>query len=77
MEPSRISVIIPALNEAVEIGRTLATARGARAVELIVVDGASEDRTVTIARREGARVLESPRGRARQMNAGAAGLLCS
>jgi rSAM/selenodomain-associated transferase 2 len=67
-----ISVIIPTLNEAGEIGPTLVAIRGARAVERIVVDGASEDETTVIARREGARVLESPRGRARQMNTGAA-----
>jgi rSAM/selenodomain-associated transferase 2 len=40
--------------------------------EVLVVDGGSSDRTVEIGRRRGARVLSAERGRARQMNAGAA-----
>jgi rSAM/selenodomain-associated transferase 2 len=68
---SRISVIIPAWNEADQIERTLAAA-GAPEVERIVVDGASDDDTLELSRRAGARVLEAERGRASQMNAGAA-----
>ncbi len=71
MEHPRISVIIPALNEAAEIARTLAAARASRDVELLVVDGVSEDDTLDVARREGAKVLKARRGRAAQMNAGA------
>jgi rSAM/selenodomain-associated transferase 2 len=41
-------------------------------VEILVVDGGSEDETVSIARRHADRVLHSARGRAVQMNAGAA-----
>ena len=39
--------------------------------ELLVVDGGSTDRTVEIARHY-AQIINAPRGRARQMNAGAA-----
>jgi len=39
---------------------------------VIVVDGGSRDRTTHLAREEGGAVLSAPRGRASQMNAGAA-----
>lgn len=39
---------------------------------MLVVDGGSSDATAEIASRLGVRVLDAPRGRARQMNAGAA-----
>ena len=70
-----ISVIIPTLNEERVLGRTLAALHNGSSAgrcELIVVDGGSSDATVTLARTAGARVIESPRGRGRQMNAGAA-----
>ena len=70
-----ISIIIPALNEAEQIGQTLDAARdsaeGVPGIEWIVVDGGSNDTTVEIARSRGATVVTSSRGRARQMNAGA------
>ena len=66
-----ISIIIPALNEAEAIGRTLESAAGAPETELIVADGGSKDATGEIARSCGAVVVSSPPGRARQMNAGA------
>lgn len=69
---SPISLIIPCRNEAIGIGKTIASARAAAGLEIIVVDGHSTDETVSIARQLGAKVLESPPGRARQMNAGAA-----
>jgi rSAM/selenodomain-associated transferase 2 len=66
-----VSVIIPALNEAAGLPETLASLRGQGAGEVIVVDGGSTDGT-----REAAAVadlvLTAPRGRASQMNAGAA-----
>ena len=67
----RISIIIPTFNEADEIGRAVASARQARGVEVLVVDGASTDGTIEIAGRLGARILQAERGRASQMNAGA------
>ena len=70
--PERISVIVPALNEASALGDTLASIRRGRPHEILVVDGGSSDSTAAVAREAGARVLASPRGRARQMNAGAA-----
>lgn len=69
----RISVIVPALNEAATIAATLAPLQAARAAghEIIVVDGGSTDATVDRARALADRVIVSPPGRATQMNAGA------
>lgn len=68
----KISVIIPALNEEARIERTLRRAREQEGpLEVLVVDGGSEDRTRELAARQ-ARVIRSAPGRARQMNAGAA-----
>jgi len=72
--PQRLTVVVPALNEAAGIGRCLeglAPLR-ARGHEVIVVDGGSADGTRALAAPLADRVLEAPRGRARQMNAGAA-----
>ncbi|MGB7746563.1 MAG: TIGR04283 family arsenosugar biosynthesis glycosyltransferase [Verrucomicrobiia bacterium] len=69
---SRISVIIPALNEAQYITATMQSAQRGRPCEILVVDGGSADDTVALARAAGARVIHSQPGRARQMNAGAA-----
>jgi len=67
-------VIVPALDEAQAIGATLAALAPlrARGHEVIVVDGGSADGTPDLARPHADRVLTSPPGRARQMNAGAA-----
>ncbi len=69
-----ISIVIPALDEAGGIGATLAALRAQGGdFEILVVDGGSSDQTVAIASAAGAdRVIHAPRGRARQMNAGAA-----
>jgi rSAM/selenodomain-associated transferase 2 len=67
-----VSVIVPTLDEAHSIAATLLAARASASAELLVVDGGSEDDTVRIARRLADRVLTAPRGRAAQMNAGAA-----
>jgi len=67
-----VAVIIPALNEEQVLGRTLERLKESDTCELIVVDGGSSDATIPLARAAGATVLESPRGRGRQMNAGAA-----
>jgi rSAM/selenodomain-associated transferase 2 len=71
----KLSVVIPALNEAGEIGaclQALAPLRG-RGHEVIVADGGSDDGTPAIARALCDRVIAAPRGRASQMNAGARG----
>ncbi len=67
-----ISVIIPALNEAQHITPTLASLSQARGVDILVVDGGSRDQTRALAQAQGAAVLSSSPGRARQLNAGAA-----
>lgn len=80
----KISVVIPVLNEAETIesviARLAAAARGAEGVaecdaheiEVIVVDGGSQDASVAKAQRAGVRVIASAPGRARQLQAGAA-----
>jgi len=68
----RMSVIIPALDEAAQIAAAIESARAASVGEVIVVDGGSGDATVDRARVAGATVITATRGRARQMNAGAA-----
>jgi len=69
---ARISVVVPALDEAAGIADALRPAL-AEADEVIVVDGGSSDATVAVAEAAGARVLaEAKRGRASQMNDGAA-----
>src|SRR5262245_12012964 len=68
-----ISIIIPTLNEAACIQAALVRLQPlrARGHELIVADGGSQDGTPELARPLADRVLIAPRGRARQMNAGA------
>ena len=69
-----VSIIIPVLNEANEIGRTLRqlSILDPPAREIIVVDGGSTDDTVAISRHHGVRtVMAQQRGRAAQMNYGA------
>lgn len=69
----KLSVIVPVLNEAPALGASLDAIRlGAPEAETLVADGGSIDDTVQIARSRGAHTLNAPRGRARQMNAGAA-----
>jgi len=69
-----ISIVIPVLDEAAGIGATLATLQAYRAggAEVIVVDGGSRDATRALAAPLADRVVDAPRGRASQMNAGAA-----
>jgi hypothetical protein len=66
-----VSVIVPALNEEGEIGPVLERLTGEPGVEVIVVDGGSEDGTVEMAQDLGVRVEPCESGRARQMNHGA------
>lgn len=68
----QISVIIPTLNEAAHLHKTLITAQLATQVEVIVVDGGSQDATIDLAQSLQVRVSSSPPNRAHQMNHGAA-----
>ena len=70
----KLSIVMPVLDEAAGIEaalKALAPYRE-RGVEVIVVDGGSRDGTADLARPLADRVLVAPRGRAAQMNAGAA-----
>jgi rSAM/selenodomain-associated transferase 2 len=67
----RLSVIVPTLDEEGQLEAVLRSARASGAIELIVVDGGSGDRTVEVAATVADRVIRAPRGRASQMNAGA------
>lgn len=67
-----ISVVIPTVNEASNLGACLASVHGSGLpVEIIVVDGGSSDGTKEAALATGAKVVQAPRGRASQQNAGA------
>lgn len=69
-----VSIVIPALNEAKCLQRTLRqlSLLDPPAWEVVVVDGGSEDETVAIAISSGVRVIHSNgRGRSLQMNQGA------
>ncbi len=66
-----VSIIIPALNEASSIAETIRHTEGLGFDEIIVVDGGSTDTTRAAAAAGSARVLSSPPGRGRQLNAGA------
>jgi rSAM/selenodomain-associated transferase 2 len=68
-----LSVVIPALDEAGSLPALLTDlhALGDALDEIIVSDGGSSDSTCAVARAGGARVVTGPRGRARQLNAGA------
>jgi len=69
-----LSIVLPVLNEAPEIVAVLQALAPLRTggAEVIVVDGGSTDRSAELARPRADRVLAAPRGRASQMNAGAA-----
>jgi rSAM/selenodomain-associated transferase 2 len=71
---SKLSIIMPVLDEGESIAAALDALGELRTLgaEVIVVDGGSRDATVQRARLRADRVLTAPRGRALQMNAGAA-----
>ena len=73
MTPARLSVVIPALNEATGISAVLQALAPlvTRGAQLLVADGDSSDATAALAQAGGAQVVHAPRGRALQMNAGA------
>ena len=70
----RLSIVIPMLNEAAQLpdlfAHLLPICRGG--CEVVFADGGSSDGSVELAEVGGFRVVQSERGRARQMNAGAA-----
>jgi len=70
---SKLSIIMPVLNEGESIAAALDALADlrARGTEVIVVDGGSRDATVQRARPRADRVVLASRGRALQMNAGA------
>jgi rSAM/selenodomain-associated transferase 2 len=74
MSGKTLSIIMPVLNEAAEIEPALAALAPyrQRRTEIIVVDGGSRDRTPELAHPLADRVITAARGRATQMNAGAA-----
>jgi rSAM/selenodomain-associated transferase 2 len=68
----KFSIIIPTLNEAKTISKIVASLRKLSGeFEVIVADGGSADDTVSLAKTGDVRVIETVRGRGRQMNAGA------
>lgn len=73
MDPG-ISIILPVLNESAGIGATLKALAPWReaGVEVIAVDGGSDDDTREQCQGQADGVITAARGRARQMNAGAA-----
>ncbi|MCC7338719.1 MAG: TIGR04283 family arsenosugar biosynthesis glycosyltransferase [Pirellulaceae bacterium] len=73
VQPGRLSIVLPTLNEAGQLLQTLqAIGSPSEQLEIIVADGGSRDRTLDIAKECGCQTLKVPRGRGAQMNAGAA-----
>lgn len=74
MSSPALSIVVPVLNEARGIEALLSglAPLRQRGVEVVVVDGHSQDGTVRLAAPLADAVLTAPAGRARQMNAGAA-----
>jgi rSAM/selenodomain-associated transferase 2 len=69
----KLAVVIPALDEGTTLPALLADlpALGRSLGDIVVADGGSSDDTVAVATAAGARVIQAPRGRALQLNAGA------
>lgn len=69
-----LSIIVPVLNEAAALPALLAHLLPLlrQGCEVLIVDGGSEDGSANLAQCAGFRVLHAPRGRAWQMNSGAA-----
>ncbi|WP_096697410.1 TIGR04283 family arsenosugar biosynthesis glycosyltransferase [Polaromonas sp. AER18D-145] len=74
MAVHQLSIVMPVLNEAAGLGAALQALAPllARGAELIVADGGSSDHSAALALAGGTHVVNAPRGRALQMNAGAA-----
>jgi rSAM/selenodomain-associated transferase 2 len=69
---SRISIIMPVLNESANLQRAIESTQPSDNIEVIVVDGGSTDDTCQVAAALGVQVIVSPAGRSKQMNLGAA-----
>lgn len=72
---AQVSIILPTLNEEICLEQTLhcLSCLSPAPLEIILVDGGSQDRTVAIAQNYSVKLVScSPAGRARQMNHGAA-----
>jgi rSAM/selenodomain-associated transferase 2 len=70
---SELVALIPTLNAAENLARTLDALTG-RVAGVVVADGGSTDGTAAVARAAGARVVTAPRGRGTQLAAGAAAI---
>jgi uncharacterized protein len=68
----RLSIIIPTLNEAERIQKTISHLQKNNDVEIVVVDGGSQDNTLQLAGALGVKVLSTNASKAAQMNTGAA-----
>jgi len=68
----KLSIIIPTLNEAPTLAKTLDNLRRLKNIEIIIADGGSHDSTGEIATRSGAKLIVATGGRAVQLNRGAA-----
>lgn len=66
-----VSIVIPALNEAENIQKTILHARSAGVTDIIVSDGGSDDGTPELAAAAGSQIVSGPAGRGIQMNRGA------
>ncbi|MFP6597750.1 MAG: TIGR04283 family arsenosugar biosynthesis glycosyltransferase [Candidatus Hydrogenedentota bacterium] len=67
-----LTIVIPTLNEAEYIEETLGSTRTDAKVEIIIADGGSADNTLERAAAFNPTIITAPRGRASQMNHGAA-----
>jgi len=69
----KLSIVMPTLNEAEVIEDTLSALQGFRqhGVEIVLVDGGSQDQTPVLAQPRVDQWVSAPAGRASQMNAGA------
>ena len=72
--PAGVAIVIPMLDEAAALPRLVRVlgALDPRPAQIVAVDGGSGDASVAIARAAGWTVIDAPRGRSRQINAGVA-----
>lgn len=71
MATAKISIIIPVLNEAASIATVVQQALTGNNIEIIVIDGGSQDETVDVVQALDVKLIHSSPGRAQQMNLGA------